>query len=239
LQDVLAEALSGVVGLVDCRAADWPQQLASRSGKLTSAAVPGVADCLREVGEERWDPARIVRESGGLPILFGAAGIPVHGLEHSTGVLAYTDATIEESRRAASAGAVALFIPTPTALKPLAGQSTEALVYRYFRDVQAKAALPLVIYQPAGADASYRLTPDSILSLVRLGRVRGLVMEEGTYDDFEACVRAGRRASFAVLCGEQLVPQALEWGATGVAVPLLSKRFEEIAAQVKPSLATR
>jgi len=239
LQDVVAAALSGVIGLVDCRAADWPQQLADRSERLSCAAVPGTADCLREASAKRWDPADILRATGGLPILFGLAGIALSDLEESTRVLAYTDATVEESRRAALAGAVALFVPTPTVLKPLAGQTTEALVYRYFRDVQAKAALPLVIYQPAGTDASYRLTPDSILSLVRLGRVRGLVMEEGGHDDFEECVRAGRRASFAVLCGERLFPQALEWGASGVAAPLLSERFEEIAAYMKPSVDSR
>lgn len=223
--------LSGVIGLVDLDDPGWEEALRSVETWLDCVALPGIP-------EQSWRPAtrailsQYCAQIKTLPILFGAAGIWPPDNETITDGLIYTDQTVEMTKVGQAAGAACALTPAPVGLRPLPGQSASAMVYRYFRDAQAKSALPLVIHQPKGLAADCRLAPESILSLVRMGKIAGLIMEDGTGEEFEANVRSGRRANFTVMGGEDTFPMALEWGAAGVAVNIRSPRLKEIAEVV-------
>ncbi|MDQ2732197.1 MAG: dihydrodipicolinate synthase family protein [Armatimonadota bacterium] len=223
--------LSGVIGLVNLNDPDWEETLQSVQSLLDCVALPGIP-------EQSWQPAtrallvQLCTQIKIIPILFGAAGIWPVDNEVITDGLIYSDQTVEMTKTGQAAGAACALTPTPVGLRPHPGQTTSAMVYRYFRDVQAKAALPLVIHQPKGLAAESRLAPESILSLVRMGKIAGLIMEDGTEEEFEANVRSGRRANFTVIGGGSTFPMALEWGAAGVAVDIRSPRLKEIAEQV-------
>ena len=228
----LTEALRGVVGMAHLASVGWEDRVLACRDSLDCLALTGSDEEVAMPASQAPTGEKMARIAGQTQFILSAAGIysgSVEQMEHS---LSYTRQTIERCRLAGDMGAAGALISTPLGLTPLAGQAASALVYRYFRDTQAKSPVPIVLYQPPGTPPDYRLRPESILSLVRLGKVRGLIMADGDAAEIEACARAGRRADFTLICDESLYPMAFQWGACGVTVSIDSANLESIAAEM-------
>lgn len=126
--------------------------------------------------------AAVARIAGRLPVLAGTG-------------LSGTQATIEQTRRAAAAGASAALVVTPPYVRP-----TQAGLLAHYREVAAQGGLPVVLYNVPGRTGC-DLLPDTVAALRDVPGIIGI--KEAVADPQRMRqLSALRRSGFAVLSGD-------------------------------------
>ncbi|MCK7595446.1 4-hydroxy-tetrahydrodipicolinate synthase [Pseudomarimonas salicorniae] len=172
-------------------------QLAGGIQGLVVAGSTGEAAMLE--GDEYERLIRFARErlGGRVPLLAGTG-------------LSATRATIEQTRRAAAAGADAALVVTPPYVRP-----TQHGLFEHFRAVAGEGGLPVVLYNVPGRTGC-DMQPATV---ERLREVPGVIGIKEAVSDAERirAVCALRREGFAVLSGDDpTAVEAMEQGADGL-----------------------
>ncbi|MGQ9697701.1 MAG: dihydrodipicolinate synthase family protein [Armatimonadota bacterium] len=153
---------------------------------------------------------------GSVPILVGCAGEWDKDPLHRPDPQKYIDESVHLVREAFRMGAAAAVLVIPVALSSSGSDASETVV-EYYRRVAVEAGGPIVIYQPPGVPAEYRVTPAVMRELLKLPAVRGMKLSVSTHEEFAPIAEAVRGRGFALIAGaEGFFLEALKLGAVGV-----------------------
>ena len=160
--------------------------------------------------------AAVDAAQGSVPILVGCAGEWDGDLSRRPDPERYLEQSVylvAEAIRMGAAGAV-LVIPAALAVD---GKDAAELVVEYYSRVSRATGGPIVLYQPPGTPAEYRVTPAVMRELLKLPAVKGMKLSVSTHEEFAPVADAVRGSGFALIAGaEGFFLEALKLGAVGV-----------------------
>lgn len=228
------------------RQAKW---LAERRCVRTLFARSGMGRMFAFTMDETRRYAETVKEAVGerMGMLLGAGG---EWLEKERGERPdperYTAQAVELTRFAQELGVDGAVHVLPQALAPRRGEPVEETIFRYYQTVHNATNLPLVVYQPGGLAAEYRMTPALLRRLLALPRIAGMKVSTQEEAVFAPLAQVVRGTGFALICGhEGHYLRGLEQGAVGVigqgcvAYPEILAAVQQRFAQGDPAGAAR
>lgn len=209
---------------LDAMARLLDDQLAGGIQGLVVAGSTGEASMLSAAEYSTLVEFVVRRVAGRVPVLAGTG-------------LSATSATVEQTRRAAAAGAEAALVVTPPYVRP-----TQAGLIAHYRAVLEGGGLPVVLYNVPGRTGC-DLLPDTVAALRDVPGVIGIKEAVSDPARVDALI-ALRRSGFAVLSGDDpSAVSAMHKGADGLisvvsnAVPRLTRCALEARRQ-DPEWAT-
>lgn len=178
----------------------------------------GIGQMYAFTVEETLALARTAIEAaeGRVPILVGCAGEWDGDPSHRPDPERYTEQSVHLVKETVSMGASAAVLVIPAALAA-EGREASELVVEYYRRVGHATGGPIVLYQPPGTPAVYRVTPTVMRELLKLPAVKGMKLSVSTHEGFAPIAEAVRGTGFALIAGaEGFFLEALKLGAVGV-----------------------
>lgn len=129
----------------------------------------------------------------------------------------YLSQTIELSLMAQSLGAPAVVIIMPSGLRTDASVSTEDQIFNFLKAVDSKLDISIMLYQPPGMDAAFRMTSPLMKRLSGLEHVVGMKLSSGDEPVWKDLGATAEETGFTMICGvETDFLMALMHGAHGV-----------------------
>ncbi|ANB18697.1 4-hydroxy-tetrahydrodipicolinate synthase [Dokdonella koreensis] len=174
-------------------------QVAGGTRALVAAGSTGEAAMLDDAEFSALVAFTVERAAGRIPVLAGTGQ-------------ASTRRTIEQTRRAADAGAGAALVVTPPYVRP-----TQEGLYRHFMDVAEHGRLPVVLYNVPGRTAC-DLLPETVERLAAQGNIVAIKEARADAERMERLLAARPTTRrFAILSGDDpTCVRAMLAGADGV-----------------------
>ena len=155
--------------------------------------------------------------SASKPILPGTAGEYDGNPEAKPLAEEYTQQTIELSQEAHALGAPAVVIVLPSALPLKRRDSSEDVIFEYYKQIDEAVDIPILLYQPPGLPEPFQMTSPLMRRLSELDHVIGMKLSSADSSLWQELGSTARETGFSMICGnENGYLMALFHGAQGV-----------------------
>ncbi len=138
-------------------------------------------------------------------VLIGCSGIWDRNYDKRPDPVLYKQQAIELSRYAQDVGADGIVHTIPEGLAPNSDEAMGDFLLRYFEEICASVAIPVLIYQPPGTLAEYCVTPQSITRLADIENLMGMKVSTNDGEYLFNLIRAVKDKNFGFIAGAETV----------------------------------